>query len=388
MQKIVVIILAMCSLNLTGQELPFIKHNIDLDFNGIHSIKVIDFDQDGDYDIVGGSEHTPYTTSIGLAWWRNDGGYPITWTRTFIDQEFLHIMSVDVAFIDNDTLLDVVCSSWESGKVSWWKNPGTLTNNWERFDLVTWTYAHDAYCYDFNFDNKNDILAVSSGNNRISIFYNVNMETNTWDEEIITSTFYSAKHAVVADMNNDSLPDIIAAADGSDAIVWWENLGQNENNWDQHYITTGFQGSCRVDVVDLNFDNQLDIIGTAWESHEVSIWICDNIQGNDWSKTLVTNNLFYAAKGQGIDYDLDNDIDIVATGYGSGEVNIYENSNFVFTNHTLQSDFEGTQTLKVFDIDSDGDEDIIAGAGIDGDLLLFENTILTNISQKASIKND
>jgi hypothetical protein len=72
-------------------ELNFTEHSIDLNFTGMHCIKVFDMDGDGDKDIVGGSEITPTSQSRGLAWWRNDGGDPISWKRFTVDANFEHV---------------------------------------------------------------------------------------------------------------------------------------------------------------------------------------------------------------------------------------------------------------------------------------------------------
>ena len=102
-----------------------------MNFLGIHRVKVVDLDLDGDLDIVGGSEQTPYSLSQGLAWWRNDGGYPVTWTKFVIDFTFKHVMSVDVAYIDPDPFPDIVASSWSNGKISWWRKKSKKRTNGE-----------------------------------------------------------------------------------------------------------------------------------------------------------------------------------------------------------------------------------------------------------------
>jgi hypothetical protein len=99
-------------------------HPVDLNIPGIQCVKVFDLDLDGDYDIVGESEHTPYSMSVGLKWWRNDGGSPVQWTKFIIDASFLHVMLVDVGDLNGDQFPDIVATSWENGRVTWWKNSG------------------------------------------------------------------------------------------------------------------------------------------------------------------------------------------------------------------------------------------------------------------------
>ena len=366
-----------------GYSQNFIQHNIDQNFPGICIIKVFDLDMDSDYDIIGGSEHTPYTTSVGIAWWRNDGGYPVQWTKFQISTSFLHVMSVDAGYIDNDSLPDIVISSWENGKISWWKNSGDPTQNWTEHNVVSgWTNAHDAKVYDINNDGNNDIVGVSAGNNKISVFYNQGGTFPTWEEDIITSTFNHPLSVNISDLNTDGLPDIISGADGCDDIAWWKNSGGSPSQWDKFTITNYLNGAGNTNIIDIDRDEQLDIIGAGYEGNEISFWICDDISTNSWTKNLVTNQLETAVSCIGSDIDLDGDIDIIAVGKNPGKLVIYYNNSFTFTETVLNNDYLGGAALALFDIDNDGDDDIISGAGVAGDLFLYENTITANVSEK------
>lgn len=364
----------------SGQTASFEMHPVDLDIPGIHCIKIFDLDQDGDYDIVGGSEHTPYSSSVGLVWWQNEGGYPVEWTKFTIDGSFLHVMSVDVDFIDNDEFPDILASSWENGKIAWWRNSGNPENNWTSFDIATgWLNPHDAVCFDFDSDLDNDVIGVSTGNNRISIFYNQGGSIPVWQENEVASDFFGAKAIIVEDLNNDSLPDLICAGDGCDDIAWWENLGGDPVNWEKQFVTTNFNGSVGLDAEDMNMDDQLDIIGSGWQGNELSFWICNDIASNTWEKTMVTNQLDIAVKGIGRDFDLDGDKDIVAVGKVPGELALFFKEEDVFVKEVLFPGFNGGSALAVFDIDQDGDDDIISGAGILKQLYLFENKTITTL---------
>jgi len=363
-----------------GYSQIFVKHNIDQNFPGICIIKIFDLDLDGDHDIIGGSEHTPWTTSSGIAWWRNDGGYPVQWTKFQISTSFLHVMSVDAGYINNDSLPDIVTSSWENGKISWWKNNGDPTQNWTEYNIVSgWTNAHDAKVYDIDNDGNNDIVGVSAGNNKISVFYNQGGTYPTWEKDIITSTFNHPLSVNISDLNTDGLPDIISGADGCDDIAWWKNSGGSPSQWEKFTITNYLNGAGNTNIIDIDQDGQLDIIGAGYEGNEISFWICDDISTNSWTKNLVTNQLETAVSCIGSDIDLDGDIDVVAVGKNPGKLAIYNNNSFAFTETVLNPDFLGGAALAIIDIDDDGDDDIISGAGVAGDLFLYENTTISNV---------
>ena len=382
---ILILFLFASSIFMFGQAPDFIQHPIDLNFNGTHRVKVIDLDGDGDLDIIGGSEHTPYTTSEGLVWWRNNGGYPISWTRFPIDPNYLHVMSVDVALINSDTFPDIVASSWENGKICWWQNSGDPTQAWVRYDIVIgWINAHDALTCDIDDDGFTDVIGVSAGNNRISVFYNQPGTIPSWSQQIISSGFSHALSASVADLNSNGLTDIIAAADGSDEIAWWDNQGGTPLGWQKYTVASNFSGGAKTDIIDINLDGQPDILGTGWEGNEISYWICDDIATNSWTKHIVTNQLEMASDAKGCDIDLDGDIDIIAIGKMPGKLVIYMNDNFIFTEVVINPDLPGAGGLAAVDLDQDGDKDIIAASEINGTLYFYENTSIVGIADPIS----
>jgi len=357
-----------------GQVPSFTAHPVDLSIPGIHRVQVFDLDLDGDPDIIGGSEHTPWSVSVGLMWWRNDGGSPLQWTKFIIDAGFLHVMSVDVGDINGDGFPDLVASSWENGRISWWKNSGNPELDWTSFDIVSgWINPHDAACHDIDDDGDTDVIGVSSGNNRISVFKNSGGPVPAWQEEMVTSSFAGAKSVVVEDLDGDSLPDLVAAGDVCDDIAWWDNHGGNPILWQKHFITTNFTGAGGLDITDMNYDGQLDVLGSGWEGNEVSYWICNDIAGNSWTKNMVTNQMDTVSGAIASDIDLDGDKDIVAVAKIPGELAIFYRNGDTFSKETLYPYFEGGSALAVTDIDQDGDDDIIAGAGVLKELWWFEN---------------
>ncbi len=349
------------------------RHTIDDNFAGIHAIKVIDLDGDGDYDIVGGSEITPYTSSRGIAWWRNDGGSPPQWTRYNVDASYFHVMSVDVYDVDGDTYPDIIATSWSRHDIAWWKNSGNPTSSWPRSIIQSdFTNSHDAQCRDIDGDGHTDVAGISSGGD-VQIFYHNGSNPPGWDSQTLSTNFAGGKSILIRDMDDDGDMDLLGTAADADQTRWWENGGGDPINWSSHSIAQNFRGSSGLDVVDINEDGAIDVIGSGWKIDEVSYWLSDDLENDLWQKIQVDTDLSVAAKVRGVDIDLDDDVDIVATGKIPGELVIYFNDNFTWTKHTVQADFDGGTALSVIDFDGDGDMDIFAGASGLGELYWWEN---------------
>jgi hypothetical protein len=348
------------AVSVQSQNFSFVKHPIDLNFDGINFIKVIDFDGDNDLDIVGGSSVTPTTASLGLAWWRNDGDN--NWSRFEIDADFIDVMSVDVAKVDGDDYYDVVATSWQLSQLSWWKNSGDPTQGWSKSILKSnFGNAHDARCIDMDFDGDMDIVSANATPGSIIILYNDGGNPPVWKQFTLAQSFLGALAVNIIDLDYDNDFDILGAASNADEVAWWENLGGNPASWDKKIIDSDFGGSGDITVIDLNKNSKLDIIATGWSSSQVAYWINEDIQSNSWTKHVVDNELGIAARVRAEDLDNDFDVDIVAIGNFPGALMIYENNDFVWTKDILTIEFKRSAALSLNDLDKDGDLDIIAG---------------------------
>ncbi|MFC2134363.1 FG-GAP-like repeat-containing protein [Bacteroidota bacterium] len=371
-----------------AQEIPFDRHTVDLNFPGAQCLKIIDLDNDGDLDIIGGSEITQTSASVGIAWWRNDGGYPITWTRIPIDASFIHVMSVDAAYVDSDGHLDIIATSWNLHQMAWWKNSGNPETGWTKYVVKNYyTNAHDAKGVDIDLDGDTDIVSCNSNPGSVDICYNQNATQPTWNHVQLDAQFNSAKTVKVIDLDLDGDLDIVGAADGAHDIAWWDNTGNNSQVWQKTTIENFLQGVGHIDIIDMNNDQKLDIIASAWVSNQVAYYICNDLAANNWTRTVVTTELDIPGQLAGCDFDNDGDIDIAALGKFPGEAALFLNDNFNWTKQTLRDNFNSCAALAVADLDQDGDQDIIAGAGGPADIFLFENQTVTSVEVETGIPN-
>ena len=103
----------------------FEKHIIDNNFDRAAGIHANDIDSDGDADIVCAG------VNAGIAWWRNDGGKPATWTKQIIDLNINGPMSSYAIDVDSDGDTDVLAAAWYGSEIVWYRNEGD--------DPIVWT---------------------------------------------------------------------------------------------------------------------------------------------------------------------------------------------------------------------------------------------------------
>jgi hypothetical protein len=354
--------------------LDFVEHPIDADFQGIACVYIADIDLDGDLDIVGGSEWTPWSASIGIAWWRNEGGSPPSWTRFPVDPSFSNVMSVEVAFIDGDPFPDIVASSWDLHQIAWFSHAGDPTGAWTKGIVRSFfSNAHDAECCDFDGDGRIDVAGTNSTPGSIVVCYQTGAEPPAWTNQNVSSGFGGGKSIDILDFDHDGDPDLVAAAADADRISWWENSGGQPIAWVEHPVTSTFNGSHDFDPGDLNDDGSYDLIATAYLANEVAYFICDDLATDSWTQQTITNQLGTATKALGDDFDRDGDLDVVAIGKDPGCLLVYENDELSWSADTLRTGYFGGWALATHDFDADLKPDIVSGASVLGTLSLWVN---------------
>lgn len=183
----------------------------------------------------------------------------------------------------------------------------------------------------------------------------------------------------VADMDNDGDNDFLLC-DGSDGTVTlFTNVGAG---FSETVVATGVAGSycTNLRIEDMDNDGALDFVVGDESTAALHIFLQTAIATFNLETTLdtswATSNIFGVATG---DVDGDNLPDVLAMGYNGaagGEVHFYKGDGAggaaapVLLIDTAISSATG---LAVFDVDSDGDLDIIAGGGSGGEHFLYTN---------------
>jgi hypothetical protein len=109
------------------------RHQIDGNVPHAHEVAVADLDGDGDPDVAATS-----WDGVRLGWWRNDGGQPPRFSRMPIDASFDGGSSVDLADLDGDGAVDILAAASRRDEVAWWRNEGGDPLRWSKQVIAAW----------------------------------------------------------------------------------------------------------------------------------------------------------------------------------------------------------------------------------------------------------
>ena len=313
------------------------------------------------------------------------------------------VSSMDVAPINNDAYADVLVV--EGGKhaggrktFAWFESPANPQGNWIRHNINNGaplrSFLGAAKLADFDGDGDYDIAVSSdnhSGNSKqadVFIFVNPGAAASgTWPYHKCNASTLPLHHIndmVIADIDDDGKKDIVTRSLNPNQIqIFFQN---SISNWTMKTIDTGIASSEGLSVGNINGDRYPDITFSGWWLQTPS-----NARGGSYAKKPIDSNYQNTnqnTKEDVADIDGDGIEDIVigpAESYRGGANHVlawYKNPgsgyNSNWQRHVIRSNTNHHHTVKLADIDGDGDKDLITGkpwssSGIPREVLIFYN---------------
>ncbi len=213
----------------------WVRHILDENVAETRTVRVADFNGDGRPDVLGTASGADL-----VAWYENPGPAAKKWTRHVIDDRSPRPIHGHATDMDGDGDADVVLAlgmSAPSGRkdthqVVWYENVGKPGKGaaWKKHGIGMLEGAFEAVAGDLNGDGKPDVAATSWGEaGRVVWFENPGDPAGEWTMHVLKEKWPRANQVIVADLDGDGRPDLIATAErGANELRWWHNEGPDK----------------------------------------------------------------------------------------------------------------------------------------------------------------
>jgi len=295
-------------------DMGFCSYNTGGNFR---NVEVYDIDGDGDYDTFGATG----AFDTELNWFENEGTMPFA-ERFISSEDPWTIVGGD---LDSDGDIDVVAPVIIPNRVLWFANDGMGNFSTGMNIPTTFGGGSDSYFYirDINSDGAMDILAFHRDDRNLVWYQNDGNQNFT---EIIIATTADRMRISSADIDGDGDIDIVSVSieyTPTAVVSWWENDGSE--NFTEHTLpATSIRSLASVSVTDIDGDSDMDILaGGYWFENDGS----ENFTEQIISEGLKLESYYYS---RAICYaDLDSDSDMDAVTLGAYSISWHENTDFL-----------------------------------------------------------
>ena len=334
--------------------------------SGADGVVVADMDDDGDLDAVSAWEGSD---RVRLHLQQPGGG----WRNLTIAEgpDVADVEDVAVGDLDGDGQMDVVAAC-ESGVLTWIRQgagwPSEVIDASAGVGCDSWI---DVEIGDIDGDGRPELVAACKGGGWVSIFHARGLPGNAASFvrfDLDTATRRKASCVRLVDLDFDNDLDVISAArdEGSDSIAWYENPGPRDaftSIWSKHPIGH-WPDTIWLDVGDIDRDGRVDVAVSSWEQASFA-WFRKPADARDqWQRFSVGE--FGGTHGAGItitDLDADGITDLVVGTYGNGRLTVFrplESVTGLWWPTTLATPGGRLDLVPVVDVDGDGRLDILA----------------------------
>lgn len=325
-----------------------------------------DVDGDGDLDVLGASPD-------GLYWLKNHGTGDFA-TPTFVDSRPIdHLVQGDV---DDDGDQDVVAADWNANELVWYQNQDGQGNFSSAILVDALADVRGLQFADLDSDGDRD-LVFGALTGPTGWFENTGSGFSTRHDLYVNG----ASDSAINDMDGDGDLDVVISNDRFGMVGWFQNGGNG--SFSSIKILNSVVGHASdVELGDIDGDGDLDIAASSPSDHRIGWFANIDGFGQFGPFTNIATGLIRARTVRLGDVDADGDLDAVAAVAGSDEILEFENNgsgsfspaqritdraHFSFALNLAPG------SLRLADLDSDGDEDLVAATPFDDQIEWFEN---------------
>lgn len=265
--------------------------------------------------------------------------------------------------IDSDGDVDVLAKQESGHDVFWYGNDGAGNFSegvfiYDLYYLGNTAVHHDFFAeiVDIDKSGKNDLVCFSNGANKPFVI--LDNDFTSIIDLIDNPGLFEVGDMKLGDLDKDNDLDMILFSKYEN-IYWLENTGKIQG-WISHEIPNT-ENTATGEVIDLNGDGFLDLLKTSYSGFGHDIFLND--KSASFVKTTIEDDRFsYAVSIKAFDVDNDGDLDVVGSNdEDEGNIVIFKNNEGNYSRELINESLYRFESLAYEDFDLDGDIDVVGG---------------------------
>ena len=195
-------------------------------------------------------------------------------------------------------------------------------------------------------------------------------------EDRLDDSFDGGISVYASDIDGDGDTDIIGSAYYTNDVKLWMNQGGDPVSWSEYTIDGDFTHPAEVYAADVDGDGRTDILGSAYDAALISWWRNDGGDPSAWVENSIKEGYHGAHDVWAGDLDDDGDTDVVGVAAEDDEIAWWRNEGgdpIQWSEQVIDDQVDYPCRVEAVDIDHDGRLDVLAAIWTDREVAWWRN---------------